>query len=148
MVRWQPARSDVLDALAEEILQNYSTGRVRVAIDGDETAATEFFADDLAAALTARGTTVARATEPADDAVVEAFRTETGDSILLVDGDQLLRPHLAGRWNFSVWVEGTGESPSASDVEYVRQVAPRAKASAIVDNRDPLHPRRVFADSC
>ncbi len=148
MVRWQPARSDVLDALAGEILQNYSTGRVLVAIDGDETAATEFFADDLATAVRARGFTADRATEPTADERVTAFRAEAGDGLLIVDGPQLLRRELAGRWSFSVWVEGTDAEPSADAAEYVRQIAPRGRASAIVDNRDPLHPRRIFADSC
>lgn len=53
MTRWAPQKSDTLDALAVEILQNYSRGRVAVAIDGF--AGTGAFADDLAIALRRAG---------------------------------------------------------------------------------------------
>ncbi len=135
MARWQPAKTDVIDALATEILQNYSTGRI--AVDGDALSGADAFADDLAAVLRERGSTVSRGGP--DD----AFDTDLG----IVSGEFLQVPGLAGRWRFSVWVEGAGEDSSAA-ADYLREVGPRAKATAIIDNRDPEHPRRRFADSC
>jgi hypothetical protein len=124
MARWQPAKQDVLAALADEILQNYSSGKI--AIDGDATSGREAFAGELEEALAAKG--------------------KAGD-FEVVAGEELQRPPLAGQWKFAVWLEGSGEDSDAAR-EYLRQVSPRGKASAIIDNRDPEHPRRQFADSC
>lgn len=62
MARWQPAKKDVLDALAAEIVNLYGSGRVVVAVDGQDGAGKTHFADDLAVALTATGRSVFRAT--------------------------------------------------------------------------------------
>ncbi len=83
------------------------------------------------------------------------------DAILIVDGVFLLRPELANMWNYSIWLTtpllvADGESDSTAeiardveaDVAYLADVNPSAKATAIMDNRDPEHPRRVFEDSC
>jgi uridine kinase len=69
------------------------------------------------------------------------------DAILVIDGPYLNRPELAGFWNYSVWVDASVE-PSAAEQLYVREVGPRTRATAIVDNTDTEHPRRSFADSC
>jgi uridine kinase len=132
MATWQPLKKDVLDALADEILHNYSRGRIAVDGDSDDTV----FADDLATVLRDKGRTVTVATQNGD------FDTD----LLLVAGERLQVPELAGKWNFRIWVESGAESPKLSD--YIRELSPRAKANAIVDNRDPEHPRRRFADSC
>jgi len=55
MARWAPARHDVIDALAEEILHNYGHGRVIVAIDGDDTDAADRFGADLVELLKKHG---------------------------------------------------------------------------------------------
>jgi uridine kinase len=73
------------------------------------------------------------------------------DAILIVDGVFLNRPELAGLWNYSVWLDAdpVGEDfATAADAVYVAEAGPRTAAVAIIDNRDPEHPRRVFADSC
>jgi hypothetical protein len=142
MARWAPQRTDTLHALVEEVLQNYSHGRVIVAIDGLDAAITAPFADDLAAELRVigheveRGSVTAGATVDAVRATIVApFRAPGGDGYLLVDGHGLLGD-LRGLWNFSVRLDSRIAS---SD---------RAEASAIVNVDDPEHPRRVFADSC
>ncbi|MBF4461933.1 MULTISPECIES: hypothetical protein [unclassified Rathayibacter] len=55
MTRWAPKKTDVLDAVAAEILHNDGRGRVRVGIDGDDPEVTGAFALDLAAALQRAG---------------------------------------------------------------------------------------------
>ena len=96
------------------------------------------------------------------DAQVEPkWLTGPDDAILLIDGVFLNRPELAGLWNYSVWVDVTHEhvaGPGSSEAEVARQneaqaiyrkeVGPRTRATAIVDNTDINHPRRSFADSC
>ncbi len=131
MATWQPLKKDVIDALAAEILQNYSTGRI--AVDGATGAGEREFAENLAVALRQSGRTVTVATSDED------FDTD----LLLVAGEALQGPELAGGWRYAIWVEGDDD-----DSEYIRQVKPRMKANAIIDNRDPEHPRRRFADSC
>ena len=61
MARWAPAKKDQLEALATEILHNYSKGRAMVAIDGRHGAGQRDFADDLAEALRQNGAHVFRA---------------------------------------------------------------------------------------
>jgi uridine kinase len=150
MARWAPERRDTIHALADEVRQNYSHGRVVVAVDGADAAITARFADDLAADLSGQGHAAERASVSSDadvDAVrsgiVAPFRAsldgageEAGDGFLVVDGHTLLGPELRGLWNFSVRLDGS--EPSTD----------RADASAILNVADPDQPRRVFADSC
>jgi uridine kinase len=107
----------------------------------------------------------------ARDAPVESrWVTAPEDAVLIVDGIFLLRPELRGLWNWSVWLdvpidvayrrmaERDGSDPdfrAASNARYrvgfelyERDARPRAAASAIVDNTEPAHPRRVFQDYC
>lgn len=70
------------------------------------------------------------------------------DAILIVDGVFLNRPELSGIWNYSVWLENPPEIEDRGDAAYLADVTPSALATAIYDNRDPEHPRRIFADSC
>jgi uridine kinase len=100
-----------------------------------------------------------------DAAVEPKWVTGKPDTILLLDGIFLNRPELRGLWNFSIWLDvdpeiaaarclardgagGVGERYSQGQALYAREAKPRATASAIVDNNDFDHPRRVFADSC
>ena len=77
------------------------------------------------------------------DVATESRWTTAGqDAILIVDGRSLHRPELAGLWNYSLWLDGGEGDEGAEDR------AARSAAMAIVDLRDPEHPRRVYADSC
>ena len=87
------------------------------------------------------------------------WTTAGPDALLIVDGVFLHRAELAGFWNYSVWLETPErehvevdredrQRDSAADALYVAAVSPRGKAMAIIDNSDPEHPRRIFADSC
>jgi uridine kinase len=192
---------------------------VVVAIDGEDGSGKTHFADDLAAALTASGRSVFRASlddfhrsaaerhargadspegyyrdsfdystfrrvllEPfrmggstafvtasfdhvRDLPVQSKWRTGPKDAILVLDGVFLNRPELAGLWNYSVWLDvpreiaeqrmldrdGAAENPEryrGGQELYAAEAKPRTAATAIIDNRDFEHPRRVFADSC
>jgi uridine kinase len=78
------------------------------------------------------------------------------DAVLVVDGVFLLRQELAGLWNYSIWLStpllGSEDAElardAAADDAYLRDANPSEKATTIIDNQDPEHPRRVFADSC
>jgi len=91
-------------------------------------------------------------------------RIAAPDALLLVDGVFLHRSEVRGIWNFSLWIqvpreladeraEGPGTATEAERRNrdrdlYWRDADPRSAATAIVDNTDEEHPRRVFADSC
>lgn len=100
-----------------------------------------------------------------DSPVEPKWITAPADAILLVDGIFLNRPELRGIWNFSIWLDvpaptalarlierdgDTGVSARYTDGQklYAKAAKPSTAASAIVDNSDYDHPRRVFADSC
>lgn len=95
------------------------------------------------------------------------WRTGPDDMFLIVDGGFLDRPELRGVWNYSIWLDADDEvraerlrargiEPGSelaaryagADELYERDAKPRETAIAIVDNTDPEHPRRVFADAC
>jgi len=61
MARWAPAKRDVLDAVAQDILHNYGRGRVLVGVDGIAGAGQARFADELGDAVRATGHHVFRA---------------------------------------------------------------------------------------
>ena len=75
------------------------------------------------------------------------WTTGPQDATLIVDGIFLNRLELSGLWNWSVWLE-VPQKPSAGQKLYLAEADPRSRASAIIDNSDPEHPRRVFTDSC
>lgn len=94
-----------------------------------------------------------------------AWQTGPQDATLVVDGAFLNRPELRGLWNYSIWLDVDDEQAQARLFEldgaagrsprypggqklYLAEANPRTRASAIIDNSDPEHPRRVFADSC
>jgi uridine kinase len=105
------------------------------------------------------------------DAKVEpTWLTGPADAVLIVDGVFLNRPELRGLWNYSVWLDVADDvaeqrradrdrdAPnsrpernarySGAHALYVAESKPRTTATAIIDNSDLEHPRRVFADSC
>lgn len=134
MAQWKPEKTDVLDAVAAEILHNYGRGRVIVAVDG--VGATEF-AVDLGAAFE-------RAARPAQVMTLSEFpgagALAPGSATIVADTGLLELP-VIGNWNFSIRLT------SADDTGQRARIA-RAAAHAIIDNSDADHPRRVFADSC
>jgi uridine kinase len=87
------------------------------------------------------------------------------DAILIVDGIFLNRPELRGIWNYSIWLEvdpevaaarmlvRDGRSPNPDRYRdgqklYIAEAHPREAATAIIDNSDFNHPKRLFADAC
>jgi uridine kinase len=87
------------------------------------------------------------------------------DALLVVDGIFLNRPQLKGLWNYSIWLEADETVAAARMLErdgdstnveryaggqalYLAEASPRTTATAIIDNNDFDHPRRIFADSC
>lgn len=61
MARWSPEQTEVVQAIAAEILHHYRHGRTMVAVDGRHCAGQGEIADALAAELTTRGAKVFRA---------------------------------------------------------------------------------------
>ena len=86
------------------------------------------------------------------------WQSAGADAVLILDGVFLLRPELRGLWHYSIWLTAPITAPDPSDApalrdagadeRYLRTVDVAQVASAIVDNSDPDHPRRAFADSC
>jgi len=102
----------------------------------------------------------------ARDVPVESeWVTAPVDAVLVVDGIFLHRPELRDLWDWSVWLDapfdvtfarmaerdGTDPDPAAPSNTryragqeiYLREADPRAAATAVVDNSDVRHPRRV-----
>ncbi|MFD1712888.1 hypothetical protein ACFSBZ_00240 [Amnibacterium flavum] len=169
MARWAAARADVIGEFADEILHNYRGGRAVVGVDGVPGAGQAAFADELASALRERGETAYRATADADDDptaaavradAIEPFRAgrppfdDQGSAILVVDGTRLHSEQLLSAFAYTIWLalpESAETGPrdlSDEQARYERQRAPRVRATSNVDNTDPEHPRRTFADSC
>jgi uridine kinase len=92
------------------------------------------------------------------------WKTGPRDATLIVDGIFLNRPELRALWNYSVWLDvdratvderlrardGAAGNPrnEGGQALYLAEASPRTRATAIVDNSDLEHPRRIFADSC
>lgn len=142
MTTWAPQKRDTVGALATEILHNYSKGRVLVAVDGPDAEAAAVFADDLAAAIRETGHAGARASIDDYAARVQASDWTEGpaDALMVVDGVLEGHADLSGLWNYAVWVVGY----EVGD----RSPAGRTRATAVIDNSDPEHPRRLFDDAC
>ncbi|WP_345761496.1 uridine kinase [Diaminobutyricibacter sp. McL0608] len=105
-----------------------------------------------------------------DAPTLSRWVTGQPDGVLIVDGVFLLRPELRGIWNYSIllevpWdvaysrlAERDARNPDADALAnaryrdgqelYFTEANPREFANALVDNADPAHPRRIFADSC
>jgi uridine kinase len=79
--------------------------------------------------------------------IPQKWRTAKPDSLLVVDGEHLQEPELRGLWHYTVWLDSAGE-PTPEQAQYLKKLKPSTTASAIVDNTDSEHPRRLFADSC
>ena len=100
----------------------------------------------------------------ADAPVEPKWITAPDDAVLVVDGIFLNRPELRGLWNYSIWLDvapavaeqrllerdgptGVAQRYSGGQKLYAKE-KPSSRATAIIDNSDFNHPRRVFADSC
>jgi len=82
----------------------------------------------------------------ADRQLEPKWLTAPDDAVLVVGGRFLNRSELRGLWNYSVWLEQPADPTPATKL-YARE-RPSGRATAIIDNTDAEHPRRVFADSC
>ena len=76
----------------------------------------------------------------ADREVETSWVTGPADAVLVVDGAQLNSPELATLWNYSIYVEGASPVGKGDDERF--------RSTAVIDNRDPAHPRRLFDDAC
>ncbi|HEY8318050.1 MAG TPA: hypothetical protein VIG76_04415 [Amnibacterium sp.] len=150
MARWAPARADVIDEYAAEVLGVFPHGRILLGLDRDDAEVGAAFATDLAASITAAGVpaaAVAFVDEPTFRiAVLGPFRAAAllpGDrAALVVHGQGLLEPGVVGLWHATAWLD----VPGAPRIE--RRTIPRTRAAATFDLSDAAHPRRVFADAC
>ncbi|GAA1795309.1 hypothetical protein [Agromyces lapidis] len=136
-----------IEWVAEEFLHNARRGRRLVAVEGADPVASARFADELAAAITARGPSVVRRSLGAVDesqlrtGLIDPFRADTlpgaegGDVVLVADGRHLLDDAVRGVWHFSVWTLAGDELPHSG-------------ASVIVDVSDPEAPTRFYYDFC
>jgi uridine kinase len=85
--------------------------------------------------------------DPTRDAWIEPkWITGPADAILVLDGRFVLRERLADLWDVRIALDGEPEDPA--DLVAYAESDPRLVASAVVDDRDPEHPRRRFFDSC
>ena len=85
--------------------------------------------------------------DPTRDAWIEPkWITGPADAILVIDGRFVLRERLADLWDVRIALDGEPEDPA--DLVAYAESDPRLVASAVVDDRDPEHPRRRFFDSC
>lgn len=99
-----------------------------------------------------------------DTSVELAWQTAQQDATLVIDGVFLNRPELRGLWNYSIWLDVPADVADARRMArdgapasarslggqalYLAEADPRARATAIIDNSDFDHPRRIFVDSC
>lgn len=91
----------------------------------------------------ATGSFVLAAYDAERDAPIEPkWNTAKADALLIVDGASLQTAEFGGLWHYSIWLEAAGE-PGTELAAYIKQVKPRALATAIVDASDPERPRRV-----
>ena len=150
MARWAPARADVIDEYAAEVLEVFARGRILLGLDRDDPDAGAAFAADLVAAITARGVPAAAVAFEDEQsfrtALLGPFRAGVllpGDrAVLVVQGQGLLEPGVVGLWHATAWLD----VPGAPRID--RRTVPRTRAAATFDLTDPAHPRRVFADAC
>jgi hypothetical protein len=138
MAHWQPLKSDVLAALVDDIAHNYGSGRASIGVAASDADAGARFADDLERAIANSGRSSFRGTVDAD--ALPARDDTTADSLLVASGTTVGALTVAGHFNYVVWLDDRNDPR--------RDPAVRAAASAIIDNTDPDHPRRVFTDSC
>src|SRR3954465_10366305 len=113
MARWAPARADVIDEYAAEVLEVFARGRILLGLARDDPEAGAAFAADLVAAITARG--VPAAAVAFEDE--QSFRTALlgplragvllpGDrAVLVVQGQGLLEPGVVGLWHATAWLD-------------------------------------------
>ena len=85
-----------------------------------------------------------------DQPVEPKWLTAPEDAVLIVSGAFLQRPELHGLFNYVIWLDvpADPESDDADQKLYRKAVKAPESADAIIDNRDPDHPHRIFADSC
>lgn len=135
-----PERHDSLAGIADEFLQNYTSGPRLIAIEGSDTDVANAFAEDLATVLRERSVDASTHMHEATNGslreeILAPFRAGRKDAALLVSGHGLLEQDIRNVWHFSIWLIA-GDEP------------PHAAASALVDITDPDAPQRRFSDYC
>ena len=139
-------RTEMLDGIVAEFLHNAPRGRRLIAVDGADDARAARFADGLAERLEAAGQQALRVSVgDVDEATLRAgtvdpFRAgslpgEQHDTVLVIDGRDLLTVSARGMWHFSLWTLAGDDLPHAG-------------ASVIVDVTDDDAPLRYFYDYC
>ncbi|HWM34549.1 MAG TPA: uridine kinase [Pseudolysinimonas sp.] len=103
-----------------------------------------------------------------DQPIEPTWLTAPADAILVVNGVFLQRPELRGLFSYRVWLDvpfddawqrlvqadpaahdDTARARSEAGMKlYLKAVKAAELATAVYDNRDPDHPRRIFSDSC
>ena len=132
----------LLDSLIDEFLHDAPRGARLLAVASPDPIRSAAFADALAAALTAHGSTASVVEPEAQEVdglraeIVAPFRAAGADAVRIVaGGPALLAPGPRGLWHYSVWlIEG--------------DEVPHTAATALVDVTDPAHPQRRLADYC
>ncbi|GAA1763128.1 hypothetical protein [Agromyces humatus] len=139
-------RTEMLDGIVAEFLHNSPRGRRLIAVDGADDTRAARFADGLAERLEVAGQQALRVSVgDVDEATLRAttvdpFRAgtlpgEEHDTVLVVDGRNLLTVSARGMWHFSLWTLAGDELPHSG-------------ASVIVDVTDDDAPLRYFYDYC
>jgi uridine kinase len=85
--------------------------------------------------------------ELSDQPIEPKWLVAPDDAILLVSGAFLQRPELHGLFHYVIWLDVPDDDDPDMKL-YRKAVKAPEQANAIIDNRDPDHPHRIFADSC
>lgn len=90
---------------------------------------------------------VTAAFDPSSDMRIQPkWLTGPSDAALIIDGRFINRPELRALWNWSAYLDAP--VTDAADALYHRDDDPASLATAVIDNSDRAHPRRLFLDAC
>ena len=158
-------RAQVVEALADAVCAIARPGPARVAVDALTGGGARSLADDLTAALSARGRRIRRHSLDAFDHLGRpgpapppdpAGRSRApGEDLLVVDGSLLQHAELVGAWDLAIFVRDDAAIPARAApadsgrdgtvARYLAEVDPEAAADVVVDLFDPGWPiiRRI-----
>jgi SAM-dependent methyltransferase len=140
-------RARVIGALADAVGTLDRDRPVQVAVDGVVAAAGAGLADDLAAALAAGGRRCRRVSLAAPD---RRPAVRPGDEVVVVDGNLLQVPGLAGAWDLVIFLRQPAKPDPDPEraravARYLAEVDPERAADVVVEHHDPGWPviRRI-----
>jgi SAM-dependent methyltransferase len=140
-------RARVIGALADAVETLDRDPPVQVAVDGVAAAAGAGLADDLAAALSARGRRCRRVSL---EAPYRRPAARPGDDVVVVDGSFLQSPGAGGAWDLVIYLrQAVRPEPdpdrAAAVARYLAEVDPERAADIVVEHDDPGWPviRRI-----